>query len=757
MSTVGAFYARHDRAEGAGVHCRACGAEHLEDASFCASCGVALTLRCASCARALAADARFCDGCGTPVAAAPPSSAATPTAAPADAVRKTVTAMFCDLGGSTGFGERVDAESARSVIGRYHAMLQTVVDDHGGTVSKFIGDGMLAFFGIPEVAEDDAERAVAAAAEMQRRFGAFATEVADRHGETLTFRIGVNSGEVVIGEDDADIVGDALNVAARMEKACQPGRVLVGEATWRLTRGAFVFEAQGEVTVTGRAEPVAAYLLVEAAPVHAEDATPFVGREPELVRLRAVLDQAVASRTARFVTVIGSPGVGKTRLSRELEQSAAGSARVLHTTCDRSGASTFAPLVDLLRPALGLVDGADDEATRAALSAIVPAEEAERDRVVDGLAGIVGVGRARSTEETFWAVRRLIEALAASQPLVLVVDDIQWAESLLLDLLDHLAEWVADAAVLVVGLARPELRELRPAMAEPGRRMADVVVLDGLDASATAQLAARMLGGDGLPAELLARLPASTDGNPLFVRELVRMLVDEEIIVREGDTWQLTVDAEAVEVPPTIRTLLAARIERLPSAERIVLERASVLGTEFTFGGLAALVDDPASVDDRLERLRRRDLVELTGAYWGDDPKYRFHHVLLRDAVYGRLLKATGPSCTSGRESGPRPPPPGWSASTAPPWPTTSNRPTTTSRSSPPSTTTAGHWGAGPPTCWPPPPSGPWNRTTSPPRVRSPLGASPAWRPTTTTIGPSCCCWPARPSSPRAISHRPPT
>ena len=208
--------------------------------------------------------------------------------------------------------------------------------------------------------------------------------------------------------------------------------------------------------------------------------------------------------------------MGKTRLSRELEQSVTASATVLHTACDRSGAATFAPLVDLLRPALGLVDGADEVATRAALAGIVPVEEAERERIVDGLAGIVGVGEARSTEETFWAVRRLIESLAAAQPLVLVVDDIQWGESLLLDLLDHLAEWVADAAVLVMCLARPELRDVRPAMAEPGRRMAEVIALEGLDASATAQLAAQMLGGDGLPAELLARLPASTDGLSLI-------------------------------------------------------------------------------------------------------------------------------------------------------------------------------------------------------------------------------------------------
>jgi class 3 adenylate cyclase len=539
--------------------------------------------------------------------------------------------MFCDLGGSTGFGERVDAETARSVVGRYHTMLQEVVDAHDGTVAKFIGDGMLAFFGIPEVAEDDAERAVAAAAEMQRRFTAFADEVARAHGERLTFRIGINSGEVVIGEGDADVVGDALNVAARLEKACAPGRVLVGEATWRLTRSRYGFEPLGEVTVTGRAEPVAAFVLAEDERPE-EQATPFVGRDGELGRMRSALDDAVTARAARFVSVIGPPGVGKTRLSRELEASIDDGTRVLHTACDRAGGSTFGPLVELIRPAIG------DDPSRDALAALVPPGEPDRDRVVDGLPGIVGLGEARSTEEAFWAVRRMIELLAADQPLVLVIDDIQWAEARLLDLLEHLAEWVADAPVLLVGLARPELRELRPTLAERGRRVTDVLVLDGLDAGATAQLANRMLGGD-LPAELVARLPASTDGNPLFVRELVRMLVDEGVIRREGDDWRLTVDVDVVEVPPTIRSLLAARIERLPVSERTVLERASVVGPDFVLGALRDLVDEPDRLDARLEALRRRDLVEPTGAYWGDDPVWRFHHVLIRDAVYGRLLK----------------------------------------------------------------------------------------------------------------------
>ena len=224
---------------------------------------------------------------------------------------------------------------------------------------------------------------------------------------------------------------------------------------------------------------------------------------------------------------------------------------------------------------------------------------------------------------------------------MLVIDDIQWAEPLFLDLLEHLAQWAKAAPVLVVGLARPEIRDIRPPLAEAGRRVAAVVSLEGLDAAATERLAAELLGGAALPQELTARLPDSTNGNPLFVRELVRMLVDDGVIVQVGDRWDLAVDAEAIEVPPTIQSLLATRVERLPHAERRVLELASVVGPEFPLGALAALLPDTGGddLDVVIERLRRKEQVEPTGTYWGDEPVIRFHHVLIRDAAYRRLLK----------------------------------------------------------------------------------------------------------------------
>ncbi len=432
-------------------------------ARFCSGCGSSLALACASCGAELSANARFCDQCGTPVAGAS-APAATPAPAPGSeppgpvaesgAVRKTVTVLFADLGGSTSFGERTDAELARTVMARYHAVLQQVIDAHGGTVAKFMGDGMMATFGIPEVAEDDARRAVQAGLDAQRRFATFAADIERRHGEPLTMRVGINTGEVVIASGDADLVGDALNVAARLEKACRPGEVLVGEETWRLTRGEFGFDPLGEVSVAGRARPVAIYEVSSAGEEIAEPVAPFVGRAAEMARLRAVLADATARRCAQLVTVLGSPGVGKTRLSREISAfvAADAGARTFEIRCDRAGDVTFAPIAQLIRDAAGLDDDSDAAASRDRIAELLAGDE--QDRVATVLAGLVGAADVRSVEETFWAIRRLFESLTRTGPLLVVIDDIQWAEPLLLDLLEHLVEWVADAPV-ALSVPRP--------------------------------------------------------------------------------------------------------------------------------------------------------------------------------------------------------------------------------------------------------------------------------------------------------------
>jgi hypothetical protein len=446
----------------------------------------------------------------------------------------------------------------------------------------------------------------------------------------LTLRVGINTGEVVIGAADADLIGDALNVAARLEKACRPGSVLVGEETWRLTRNRFGYEPLGEVTVAGRDHPVSIYEVAAASLDVLETASPFVGRNTEMARLRSALDAAIAERSTELVTVIGA------QAATDVD------AMTFEVRCDRAGSATFTPIAQLIRDAAGLDEQADPELALTRVQALFAEDDPDRGRLAEILAGLLGAAGSRSVEETFWAIRQFIQRIPGGRPMVIVIDDIQWAESLLLDLLEHLAEWQRGVALLLVALARPELREVRPSLVEAGRRLRDVVVLDGLDAHATEQLAAGLLGTDRLPSGLVARLPTSTDGNPLFLRELVRMLVDDRVIEQRDGQWELTIDADAVEVPPTIQSLLASRVERLPSAEREVLELASVIGVEFSLGALRDIAGaQRASIPATLEQMRRKDLVEPIGTYWGDEPVHRFHHVLIRDAAYRRLLKAT--------------------------------------------------------------------------------------------------------------------
>ncbi len=281
----------------------------------------------------------------------------------------------------------------------------------------------------------------------------------------------------------------------------------------------------------------------------------------------------------------------------------------------------------------------DDAATVDHLSGFV-GDVDDHERLVPLLAGFVGAAPMRSTEESLWAARRLVELIVAGRPAVIVVDDIQWAEPLFLDLLEHLVEWTEGAAFLVA-LARPEIREIRPAFAEVGRRVSEVIALEGLDSETTTELATRILGGEALPQELLDRLPQSTDGNPLFIRELVRMLVDDGVITESANGWTRAIAADAVDVPPTIISLLASRVERMDDDERRVVEAAAVVGSEFARGAVGTLLPrlGSAQLDRILERLRRQEIFDATGSYWGDEPVWRFHHVLIRDAAYRRLLK----------------------------------------------------------------------------------------------------------------------
>jgi class 3 adenylate cyclase/ketosteroid isomerase-like protein len=622
--------------------CASCGQTNPEAARFCGGCGAPLAPRCPACGAESAANARFCIACGSPLGArpdAPEGQALRALRAAAAGERKVVTIVFADLAGSTALHERLDAESTRAFMDRYYRVMQGAVEGHGGTVTQLLGDGVKAVFGAPRVAEDDALRAVRAAVEMQRSFRALAAEQSDAVG-AVGLRVAVNTGEVV-AQDETEIIGDPVNVAARLQQEARDGDVLVGESTQRLVGQLVTLAPFGTFTLKGRTEPVSAYRVVSLERPVGAPAIAFVGRADELGRLLAEYDAACAGPAARLAVILGSPGLGKSRLLDELGRRLGHRATVLTARCDAAGGATFAPIAEALRALLDIDAGAGPDAVGAAIEAAVPGDAAERTRIADGVAAFLA-GMPASPEETFFAVRRLLAALAVAQPVVLAIDDLQWAEPLLLDLVEHLVQWGAGAPLLVLVAARPELREARSSLTAPGGLVADVVTLAGLDAGAATRLAANVIGADALPAGIAGRVLATSEGNPLFVGELVRMLVHEGALKRDGDRWTADAALADLSMPPTIHALLAARIERLRPEERIVLERAAVVGRQFSRTALAHLLPwEISDLDARLEALRRSELVEPDTGWFLGEPALRFHHGLIRDAAYRRLLKHT--------------------------------------------------------------------------------------------------------------------
>ncbi len=627
------------------MKCPACQHENRDGAKFCEECASALKRACGGCGAELRPTAKFCDECGSPVAGRPGAGAASGAAAAqqgassGDGTRKVVSIIFADLAGSTALHERLDAESARLFMEGYYRAMRGAVERHGGKVAKLLGDGVMAVFGLPLVAEDDAIRAVRAGMDMQRVF----RELAEWHSNLVGkvgLRVAVNTGEVV-AKDETELIGDPVNVAARLQDQARDGDVVIGESTRRLVATLVTLEPLGSLSLKGRAEAVGAYRVVSLERPASATTAAFVGRDDELARLAAVHDAAIRAPAARLTVLLGSPGLGKSRLIDEFVRRAGENASVIAGHCDTAGGTSFAPVTQALRRFLGIDDGATAAEIRATVDAAVTGTDADRTRIVDGITALLG-GSPASPEETFFVVRRLLAALAATRPVVLVIDDLHWAEPLLLDLVEHLVQWGSGVPLFVLVGARPELRDTRSSLTTSGGVVADVVTLAGLDAGAAMRLAANMVGAADLPAAIAAKVLASSEGNPLFVGELVRMLVHEGALKREGDRWTVGVALAALEMPPTIHALLAARIERLRPEDRAVLERAAVVGRHFSRSAVGALLPrDVSDLDARFESLRRSELIEPDSGWFLGEPVLRFHHLLIRDAAYRRLLKGT--------------------------------------------------------------------------------------------------------------------
>jgi len=552
-------------------------------------------LGCLQCGQDNPEGARFCLACGAALAAPPPDR------------RKLATVLFCDVTGSTALGERTDPETVRELMFRYFHEMRSAIERHGGTVEKFAGDAVMAAFGIPEAHEDDALRACRAALEMQERMAELAPELERRFGTRLQPRIGINTGEVVAGAGrDTFATGDAVNVAARLEQAAAPGDVLLGGQTFALVQDAVEAEQVPPVHAKGKAEPVPTFRLryvATTAPVRAAS-TALVGRAHELRILTDALAEAVRDGRTQLLTVVGEPGVGKSRLVAEFEREVPH--RLLRGRCLSYGEGiTYWPLAEIVREAARIRDEDSVEKARLKIVDLVDPEIASR------IAALVGLGGTVAPDEVGWAVRRFLAGLASEGPLVLVVEDIHWAEPTLFDLLIDLER--LDASVLILATARPELLDER--VDWPG-----VVRLEPLAQEDAVTLLAELLGRE--PSE---ELVARAGGNPLFAHELAALLRER------GD---------AAGIPATLTALLGARLDRLPPAERDAVERASVEGEIFHRGALAALLDaDLRATAERISALVDHEFAFPTESRLVDEAAYRFRHVLVRDTAYSGLVK----------------------------------------------------------------------------------------------------------------------
>ncbi|HSF62165.1 MAG TPA: adenylate/guanylate cyclase domain-containing protein [Gaiellaceae bacterium] len=592
--------------------CTSCGFENAESAKFCSECGTALT---------------------------------TPTARREE--RKVVTVVFADLVGSTARAERLDPEDVRAILAPYHERLRDELERRGGTVEKFIGDAVVGVFGAPVAHEDDQERAVRAALAIQEAIAEL--NDADPRLE-LEVRIGVHTGEALVNVGarpelgEAMVAGDVVNTGSRLQAAAPPGGILVGEQTFWATERVIEYREVEPVTAKGKAEPIPAWQAIQARSRYGIDlARPggakLIGRERELDVLADALARARADRTPELVTLVGVPGIGKSRLVWELFGLIEQIPDLIYWRQGRclpyGDGITFWALGEMAKAHTGVLESdssAEAEEKLHRTTADLLPDERESHWVEGHLRPLVGLatqgeGSDENRYEAFAAWRRFFEAIAEERPLILVFEDMQWADDGLLDFVDSLSERVSGVPLLVLCSTRPELLERRPGWGG-GKRNAVTVSLEPLSDDETARLIAALLDRPVLPAETQTALVQRAGGNPLYAEEYVRMLGDRG----EGD----------LPLPETVQGIVAARLDLLGDAEKALLQHAAVLGKVFWTDALVSLaILERRELEDRLHALERKEFIsrERRSAVAGE-AQYAFRHVLVRDVAYGQMPRA---------------------------------------------------------------------------------------------------------------------
>jgi class 3 adenylate cyclase/tetratricopeptide (TPR) repeat protein len=572
--------------------------------------------------------------------------------------RKLVTVLFADVVGSTEMGQSHDPEVVRAALGQAFTVASDVLEKHGGTVEKFIGDAVMAVFGVPAAHDDDPDRAVRAAFSLRERVSAI-----DRGGgPALQVRIGVNTGEAVSGSGkDAQflVTGPAVNAAARLQQSAAAGEIVVGDLTKRLTAGGVRYGASRDVDAKGIGRLAAwpAEELTSAVPEQHRGLpglrAPLIGRDTELRLLIDAHASLVGREQPHLVTIYGPAGSGKSRLTSEFVE-VVGRDRVRAGRCLPYGEGiTYYPIQLILRADTGIeIADARDVAIaklRAAALAAFGGEAEDAEPVSRRLAVLAGFERAEEVlreigpedlrEELAWGLRRYLERRAAVQPLVLVFEDIHWAEPGLLGLIEHLAEW-SRAPLLLLCLARPDFRELRPTWGS-GVANVSAITLAPLSAEQTRRLIAELLAIDDLPESLRSEVVTRAEGNPLYVEEFLRMLMETGRIEQRADRWVAGPAIATVEVPPTLQGLITARLDRVEPEVKRLLQRASLAGRHFSTDALTALADGERPKPELLRDAIRRDLlIEADERALGAGRVFRFKHGLIRDVAYSTVPKS---------------------------------------------------------------------------------------------------------------------
>ena len=630
--------------------CAACGTDNVAGRKFCGGCGAPLARSCPSCGSANEPGMRFCGECGSALDEAAPTRQQ-PAAATAE--RRLVSVLFADLVGFTPLSESRDPEEVRELLSRYFDVCRRLIEIYGGTVEKFIGDAVMAVWGTPVAQEDDAERAVRAALDL---VGAVAALGDDVGASDLRMRAGVMTGEaaVTIGADaESMVAGDLVNTASRVQGAAEPGTVLVGEATKRASDAAIAYESAGLHELKGKADPIELYHALRVTSVRGgalrsgELEPPFVGRQRELNLVKELFHATAEERKAHLVSVIGIGGIGKSRLAWEFEKYLDGVADQVYWHRGRclaygDGVAYWA-LAEMIRMRALIGDDDSPDAAVQKLRAMVVewiADENERSWIEPRLAQLLGlVDAAADDRQTLFSAWRLFfERVAERNPVVLVFEDLQWADAGLLDFVEHLLDWSRSHPIFVLALSRPELAERRPGFGAGGRN-ATALSLEPLSRPAMEELLHGFV--PGLPPDLETQILERSEGVPLYAVETVRMLLDRGLLVRDGDVYRPTGPIGSLEVPETLHALIAARLDGLTPEERRVVQDASVLGKSFTKPGLAALtgLDDDA-LESVLTSLIRKEVLSVQA-----DPRspergqYAFLQDLLKRIAYETLSR----------------------------------------------------------------------------------------------------------------------